>query len=331
MLSANVVAVLPKATGAQLVDTDHDGITDVVEQQLGSNTSVADARNQLAPPSLSIPGNTTPAFVLSATVGQLFNYSLGSGSSYGISAGELPPGLNVSATGLVSGTPLVSGGYSFGYQASGADTIIGRIDVTASQLIWNMVGGWNQLGNSSYSTFNVADLFSNTTQVTSVWNWLPDSSNWAFYAPIFSAADLAAYNASHGYATLTTIYSGEGFWINSKTTFSAQIDATALIESSSFQPGGSNAAHAGWSMIATGDNKTPSDFNKAIGSTPPATGVIPINLTTLWVWDAVLANYYFYSPSLEQNGQLASYVASHGYLDFGTRTITPATCIWLNK
>jgi len=65
--------------------------------------------------------------------------------------------------------------------------------------------------------------------------------------------------------------------------------------------------------------------------TPPAAGEIPINLTTLWTWDAALANWYFYAPSLDKSGGLAAYITSKNYLDFGTRVLDPTTGFWVNK
>ena len=92
-----------------------------------------------------------------------------------------------------------------------------------------------------------------------------------------------------------------------------------------------NKLPVGWSLIAIGDNKMPSDFNKAISVTPPVQGVIPVNVTTLWTWDSAQMNWYFYAPSLDANGGLANYISGKNFLDFGGKTLTPTTGFWVNK
>ena len=73
-------------------------------------------------------------------------------------------------------------------------------------------------------------------------------------------------------------------------------------------------------------------FNKVIGGTISFTGAIPINITSLWTWDALQSNWYFYAPSLDQSGLLASYITSMKYLDFGaTRALTPVVGFWVDK
>lgn len=134
LVTAAVVAVLPAAAAAQLVDTDRDGITDVVEQRLtGNSSTAADARNPLTPPSLAVPGITMTSFTAPATVGQPFSASLTGATGYLLTAGSLPPGVSLdSSTGLLSGTPGQAGSYSFETTrtlAGGSDTVIGRIDV----------------------------------------------------------------------------------------------------------------------------------------------------------------------------------------------------------
>lgn len=129
LVTAQVLSVLPAAAGAQLVDTDHDGIPDLVETPLGSNQNIADARNQVGSPTLAVSGVTTTSFAVSATSGQAFTYSLGGSTSFVLVSGSLPPGLSLNpATGQISGTPTQAGSYSFDYQTANA-LLIGRIDV----------------------------------------------------------------------------------------------------------------------------------------------------------------------------------------------------------
>ena len=86
------------------------------------------------------------------------------------------------------------------------------------------IAGWNLLGYSDAADVVVADAFGDKTKVTTVWKWT--ATGWAFYSP-----DLAdgggAYAASKGYDFLTTIKSGDGFWVNAKSTFSVTLPASA--------------------------------------------------------------------------------------------------------
>lgn len=89
----------------------------------------------------------------------------------------------------------------------------------------NIQPNWNLLGYSDGAAVNVADVFSNTTDVTTVWKWIPSTSKWAFYSPSFADGG-AAYAASKGYDPLLTINYGDGFWVNAKTSFTATILST---------------------------------------------------------------------------------------------------------
>jgi len=88
------------------------------------------------------------------------------------------------------------------------------------------VPGWNLLGYSDAAAVKVSDAFGDATKLTTVWKWDAASSKWAFYSPSFATpTDLANYAASKGYLVLTTINSGEGFWVNAKASFSATLPA----------------------------------------------------------------------------------------------------------
>ena len=240
------------------------------------------------------------------------------------------------STGTVS--PTGSTTYSvIGSNAAGSgNAASATVTVATSAGTLNLVAGWNLLGNSINAPQDVATGFGNAANVTTVWKWIAATSRWAFYSPTFADGG-AAYAATKGYDFLTTINGGEGFWVNAKQAFAAQPPAGTPILASSFQDQSTppNKLPAGWSLIAIGENKTPSDFNKALSVTPSSQGVIPDNLNTLWAWDAGQSNWYFYAPSLEAQGgtALPGYITSKGYLDFtaNNKTLGPGVGFWVNK
>jgi hypothetical protein len=205
--------------------------------------------------------------------------------------------------------------------------VVGR---TASNgVMLSPVGGWNLMGNSSSATLDVVTLFGDATKVATVWKWLPSAGSWAFYTPTLSDGG-AAYAQSKGYSALTKINAGEGFWVNAKTAFTAQLPDASPITSALTQTGFST----GWNLSAIGDSETPRDFNTGLSATQPAAGTIPSNVTTLWAWDALKGSWYFYAPSLDAKGgtALSDYINAEGYLDFTAfgQTLGPGVGFWVN-
>jgi hypothetical protein len=100
-----------------------------------------------------------------------------------------------------------------------------------------------------------------------------------------------------------------------------------------FQSGGAQQLKSGWSLIAMGDSKSPSNFNSSLSLTPPSSGTTISNITSLWAWQADGSKWYFYAPSLDASGQLINYTQNNGYLDFSTsqKTLTPGVGFWINK
>ena len=100
--------------------------------------------------------------------------------------------------------------------------------------------------------------------------------------------------------------------------------------------GGAHALQHNWSLVATGDSPTPASFDAAIATTlsmQPAAGNVYANLTTLWAWDAVHSNWYFWAPSLVNSKGLSGYIANKNYLDFSTMpngALSPMTGFWVN-
>ncbi|MGH2360207.1 MAG: hypothetical protein ACRDGM_06655, partial [bacterium] len=190
--------------------------------------------------------------------------------------------------------------------------------------------GWNLVGNSVGAALDIATVFGDATRVTSVWKWLAEPGKWAFYSPSLAGQALTDYANSKGYEVLATAYAGEGVWLNAKIAFTSSLDLGPPVAPASFQ-----SMTSGWNLISSGENAGPSAFNKALSLTPPATGVIPNNLTTLWAWNSALSNWYFYAPSLEAQGgtALSNYIAGKGYLDFTAagKTLGPGLGFWVNK
>ena len=196
---------------------------------------------------------------------------------------------------------------------------------TAAEKLLPLAAGWNLVGNSTSIALTAGTLFgSDAAKVTTVWKWLPATGNWAFYAPSLPDGG-AAYAASKGYAFLSTISPGDGFWVYANAAFMVQLPAGAAVSSASLR----STLGAGWNLIAVGDNRAPRGFNNVVG--PAGAGDIPLNLTSLWAWDNPSGNWYFYAPSLDQSGSLAGYVQQKSYLDFGAKTLDPVTGFWVNR
>lgn len=158
-VTARVLAALPAASGAQITDSDQDGLTDVVEQRLGTQTLVADAQSQINHGANAVPGITATAFSATGLVNEAFSYALltsgGNGPYiYTLDNGALPPGLTLAANGTINGVPTTPGSFAFDYQATdagGAKTlVIGRIDVvTATETSGDVpLPGWALLALS---------------------------------------------------------------------------------------------------------------------------------------------------------------------------------------
>jgi hypothetical protein len=202
------------------------------------------------------------------------------------------------------------------------------------------VPGWNLVGNSVNSPLtlsNALPIAPSTTSVSTVWKWLAATSQWAFYSPTLADGGVS-YAQSKGYIPLTVINGGEGFWVNAKAPLTLQLPQGPSISSTAFadQPISSNNLSTGWSLIATGDNPTPKEFVNRIAVTPPSAGTASTSLTSLWAWDSTSTSWYFYAPSLDNAGTLASYTSSKGYFNFSgfattpAKTLDPTTGFWVN-
>jgi hypothetical protein len=272
-------------------------------------------------------------------------YSL-DGGSYTSASGFVSNGQNVtlqlnapSSLGSSNVTTLVVGGVSSTFQVTAVgvtttSTTTSTVASTTTTTVLNqsvsLVPGWNLIGNGYSNTFSVSSLFGNPDLIKSVWKWVASSSTWAFYSPSLTSDQLSSYAQQQTYQVLSTISPGDGFWVNSAIAQSVTLTGGSKVLSSSFASTGTNALAHGWSLIAIGDNNSPDAFNTSLGGTPPSSGQAAGNVNTIWSWDAVQLGWYFYSPTLVNNGTLSSYISNQSYESFGLNKLTPTTGFWVN-
>ena len=191
-----------------------------------------------------------------------------------------------------------------------------------AQATFNLMTGWNLLGNSSAAPINVATTFGDSSKITTVWKWNKTSSKWAFYTPAMSSADLATYTTSKGYDVLTSIASKEGFWVNAASTaaISGPAATGVTLAESDLQ--------VGWNLVGSADSKTPAELNQSLSSSLATAGK---GIVTTWAWDAPTSKWKFYAPSLATQGGtvLTDYIGGKGYLPF-TTSLSTTDGYWVN-
>ena len=192
----------------------------------------------------------------------------------------------------------------------------------SSQTTWNIVPGWNLMGNNSIGPLPVTyPGLSNPDQTNSIWTWNAATSKWSFYAPSMTSSELSAYAQSKGYDVLSSIASKQGFWISANSAFSVT------------SPSNNNAALAasdiplGWSLVGAAGNSTPSQLSQSLRVGLNAEGK---DVSAIWTWDTESSTWRFYAPSLEIQGgtALSDYISSKGYRPFTTE-ISISNGVWL--
>lgn len=140
-VTARILAALPAATGNALVDTDGDGLTDVVETELGSKKTIANSQEYISEKGNAVPGVTTYLFSVNGSLNVPFYRAVtvdfgGAPYSHQIVNGILPPGLSMTGAGVISGTPTTPGSFAFDdrvVNAEGLETVvIGRITIIST-------------------------------------------------------------------------------------------------------------------------------------------------------------------------------------------------------
>ncbi len=187
----------------------------------------------------------------------------------------------------------------------------------------NLSLGWNLVGNSDATAIDVATRL-NSPLISSAWKWNKLSSKWAFYSPTMTSAELASYARSKDYEVLASIETKEGFWVNANAAVvvsdTAPNSMPALL--------GVGDLALGWNLVASADNKTPSQLNTVLNSD---LGRASKAINSVWAWDAASSKWRLYVPSLQAQGGtvLADYIVTKGYLPFAA-SLAATDGYWMN-
>ena len=196
--------------------------------------------------------------------------------------------------------------------SANVNTALAQFTPTARRSVY-LIPGWNLVGNSAGGVIDVATSLADAAKVSSVWKWSASKRKWAFYAPSLSTQDLLVYANSQGYDVLSSIQSGEGFWVQSKVSAVVDLPAGTSVSAAAVQ----SAFVAGWNLVGVGETRSPPDFDTS----------------SLWAWDPVKGVWYFYAGSLDTAGTLASTIQSSSYLDFASvgKKLVQGTGFWADK
>ena len=133
--------VLRSFPTTSMADNDKDGIPDASETPLGKNPAIADSRDLMPGNGAGAVGLTAPSLAASGQTYLAFSVNLSASGgtppyTFTLVAGGLPPGVQLSAAGVLSGTPTEAGEYDFDYavtDAAGSTTHrIGLLSIAAA-------------------------------------------------------------------------------------------------------------------------------------------------------------------------------------------------------
>lgn len=166
----------------------------------------------------------------------------------------------------------------------------------------SLVPGWNLLG--SRAAISAGSMFANDGAFVSVWKW--QNGTWAVFLP---GQNSAAYADSKGFAVLSAIAPGEGFWLNSKVASTLTVSGDEVTtETLTLYPG--------WnlkSLTVPGAVEVSSCLGEAD------------KIASVWKWQA--GSWAVYLPGDGDGG--AQYAAGKGF--FTLQTITEGEGFWVNS
>lgn len=169
------------------------------------------------------------------------------------------------------------------------------------QVTLSVKSGWSLL--SSTIAFQVDAVFSDAQQISSVWKW--ENGSWAVYLP--GETNQGSYAQGKGFAVLSAINPGEGFWVNSVSSTSVLIPGTPVYGQLTFTQG--------WNLVGLKSDKAMSVTDLVAGQ----------GITSLWAWQG--GTWAVFLPGEADSGKSYAQAKGFGFLS----TIGVGEGLWVNK
>lgn len=231
-LSSNVISGVPTSTGTRtFIIQVGDSAGDSIQRQFSITVSIS------APP-LTITTTSLPGGTEGTSYSATINATGGSPPySFTVSAGTLPPGLNLSSAGVISGTPSTANTYNFTVRVSdGSDTDLQSYSVTIAS--GGGGGGWDiDATNYGFITVSSASFTNNNLCKTQ------GSHCYSYTYVGYWEFDLSSVPTSTNISTAIIYYQAD-------TSFTTETFAFALT-SHNAPLGGSNATAAAQDIAPT--------------------------------------------------------------------------------
>lgn len=181
-----------------------------------------------------------------------------------------------------------------------------------------LMKGWNMLGNSTTKPIDVLATFAGQSSVATIWAWDNYWGRWKFYTPVMTPSELSAYATRWHYEVLTTIESGEGFWISANAEVPVPLVAVDTNDASVVPV---KPPKYGWNLLSvtrTVDLAALSIYLSADDAPPSVGKREKFTVDSIWQWDPIRANWYFYSYKLEFDCRAAASAAAEADIEAAT-------------
>jgi hypothetical protein len=172
---------------------------------------------------------------------------------------------------------------------------------TQESVTLNPSAGWNLL--ASAVGFEVPKVLGDSGKFSSVWKW--EQGTWAVYLPSDDGG--VSFAKSKGFLPLTTIASGEGFWVNAQSAAAVTITGTPEY--------GALVFASGWNLVGLKSAQSSTVADLIAGTS---------GIASLWKWEQ--GKWAVCLPGEESPGAFA---IAKGFGNL--TTINPGEGFWVNK